>query len=139
MHMRHTLTIGFVLSLALGMSGCASSPSVSESTPETGGSASVADRAAADSTLPVSVTHNRSDGGITTLYIEPAAGVRGTLGTIEPGSTRTFSYRIQSATRQVKLIALNSMGQTLESESVTVPRGAGLSWDLQVNAVRIRR
>ena len=134
MPIRHAGPVGLALTLALGI-GCATTPAASSST-EASASTSAP---ASDSTMNVSVVHNRADGGTTTIYIEPAAGVRTTLGTIDAGSTRTFTYRIQGQNRQVKLIALNALGQTLQSEQITVPRGAGLTWDLQINSVRVRR
>lgn len=94
---------------------------------------------AADNVIRVEVNHNRADGGIATVYIEPAAGVRLTLGTIGPGERKTFPYRVEAQNRTVRLSAINAAGQTMTSEQITVPRGAGLLWDLQINSVRVRR
>jgi len=89
--------------------------------------------------MSVTVSHNRADGGTTTIYVDPSAGVRVALGTIDLGVTKSFTYRIEAQNRQVQLIAIDSNGRTLKSELITVPRGARLSWDLQINSLRVRR
>ena len=103
------------------------------------GAAVSAQDPAADAFIQVDVNHNRSDGGIATIYIEPAAGVRLTLGTINPGERKTFPYRVEAQNRTVRLLAINASGQTMTSSQITVPRGAGLTWDLQINSVRVKR
>jgi hypothetical protein len=95
--------------------------------------------AVASDLLQVEVNHNRPDGGTTTIYIEPAAGVRQTLGTIAPGERKTFPYRVEAKNRTVTLSAINASGQTLRSNQITVPQGAGITWDLQVNSLRLKR
>ena len=133
---RRLATLALSSSLALGAIACASTASTTDS-PAAGSPAT--SQVSSDSTMLVSVTHNRSDGGVTTIYIEPVSGVRSTLGTIESGMTKTFTYRPEALNRQVRLIALNASGQALQSEVITVPRGAGIAWNLQANSVRIRR
>ena len=134
MHIRFAGPVGLALTLVLGV-GCATAPAAgSSSEPSASTSAP-----ASDSTMSVSVTNNRVDGGAATIYVEPAAGVRTALGVVDPGSTKTFSYRVEAQNRQVKLIALNAAGQSMQSEQITVPRGAGRTWDLQINSVRVRR
>jgi hypothetical protein len=104
-----------------------------------GQEAPATDAAVATDVVRVEVSHNRADGGTTTVYIEPAAGVRQTLGTIAPGERKTFSYRVEAKNRTVTLSAINASGQTLRSSQITVPQGAGLAWDLQVNSLRLKR
>ena len=82
---------------------------------------------------------NDLNAGTTQVYIEPAAGVRTALGTLDPGQTRTFSFNAVNASRNVRLIAINAAGVSRTSESITVPRGAGLTWDIQVNTLRVKR
>ena len=101
--------------------------------------AASASTAPAENVIPIEINHNRSDGGISTIYVEPAAGVRVTLGTISPGERKTFPYHVEAANRTLTLSAINASGQTMRSTQTTVPRGAGLTWDLQVNSIRIRR
>ena len=139
MSIHRARSVAFALALLPGFTACATSPAATPETQAGAPPAAATDQAAADNTMSVSVVNNRADGGTATIYIEPAAGVRTTLGTVDPGSTRTFTYRIEAQNRQVKLIALNAAGQTMESERITVPRGAGLSWDLQINSLRVRR
>ena len=131
-------SIGSALILAMVTVACATSSSATPS--GNAGPAGVpATDQASDNVVPVSVTNNKLGGGTTTIYIEPSAGVRATLGTMDAGSTRTFSYRIDGQSRQVRLYAIDAQGQTVMSEMITIPRGAGLSWDLQINSVRVRR
>ena len=131
----HRSFLAFAL---IAAAGCATSPAASDPA-ATGTGTPAASEAAAENTIAVTVTHNQPDAGITTIYVEPAAGVRTTLGTIEVGSTKTFVYRVESQNRRVALVALNSQGQQIRSEQITVPRGAGLAWNLQINSVRISR
>ena len=126
------------LALVLAFTACATSPAASPET-DAGAAAPSTNQATSDGTMTVSVVNNRADGGAATIYIEPAAGVRTALGTVDPGATKSFTYRIEDQNRTVRLMALNALGQSLESERITVPRGAGLSWDLQINSVRVRR
>jgi hypothetical protein len=118
-------------------SACATRPA--EADPEAQRASPAADAAVVNNVIRVDVSHNRADGGTTTIYIEPAAGVRQTLGTIAPGERKTFPYRVEAQNRTVTLSAINATGQTLRSSQITVPQGAGLVWDLQVNAIRISR
>ena len=122
------------------MAACATSPAATSggAVPATDATPAVADEAAAN-TIRVEVNNNRPDAGTITAYIEPAAGVRTTLGTLGTGERKTFTYRVEAASRTVRLSAINASGQTLASEQITVPRGAGLVWDLQINSVRIKR
>jgi hypothetical protein len=114
---------------------CATRPAASDPAAQ----APATDAAIASNVLQVEVSHNRADGGTTTIYIEPAAGVRQTLGTIAPGERKTFPYHVEAKNRTVTLSAINASGQTLRSTQITVPQGAGLFWDLQVNSLRLKR
>lgn len=132
---RHALTA--MIAALLG--ACATSPAATSSG---GGAAADAAPATADpveNTIRVDVNNNRADAGSVTIYIEPAAGVRSTLGTLGTGERKTFTYRVEAASRNVRLSAITASGQTMTSSMVTVPRGAGLTWDLQINSVRITR
>jgi hypothetical protein len=122
------------------MAACATSPAATSggAAPATDATPAIADPSA-DNTIRVEVNNNRSDAGTITVYIEPAAGVRTTLGTLGTGERKMFTYRVEAASRTVRLSAINASGQALASEQITVPRGAGLAWDLQINSVRIRR
>jgi hypothetical protein len=126
--------------LVTAVCACATSPSATSSgTGAAGGAASASADPASDNVIRIDVNHNRSDGGTTTIYVEPAAGVRTTLGTIGQGERKVFEYHVEASNRNIKLIALNSMGQTMTSTPITVPRGAGVVWDLQINSIRTRR
>ena len=130
-------SFGFVF---LAAAGCATSPAATSDDAGATPARSTGQAPANENVILVSVNHNRADGGIATIYIEPTAGgVRETLGTIEQGTTKTFSYSVLSQNRTVRLIALNALGQSMTSSEITVPRGAGLNWDLGVNSVRVRR
>ena len=130
---------GLVALLVLGAGACATQGAAT-SGGEAGGAAQPASEAAAESNvIQVEVNHNRADGGIATIYIEPVAGVKLTLGTIAPGERKTFPYRVEAQNRTVRLSAINASGQTMTSSQITVPRGAGLLWDLQINSVRLKR
>ena len=126
--------------LAVLTAACATSPAATGSTGAAAGDAASATAdPAAENTIRVEVRQNRLDGGAMTVYIEPSAGVRTTLGMIDPGETKTFTYNAAGANRNVKLSALDATGRTTTSTAITVPRGAGLTWDIQVNALRIKR
>ncbi len=129
----------FAVLLASLAAGCATSPAATNSGGGAAGGTPPVSDAAAENTIRVEVRQNDLNAGTTTVYIEPAAGVRTALGILDPGQTRTFSFNAANANRNVKLIALNAAGVTKTSESITVPRGAGLTWDLQINSVRLKR
>ena len=133
---RHALTA----LLAILTTACATSPAATGSSGAAAGEATptTVDQAT-ESMIRVEVRQNRLDGGAMTVYVEPAAGVRTTLGVIDPGETKTFTYNAAGANRNLKLSALDATGRTTTSTAITVPRGAGLTWDIQVNAVRIKR
>lgn len=134
MSLRPSRVAGVIALLILASGACATR---SAGTADAGSSADAA--AADDQNIRVEVNHNRPDGGTATIYIEPSAGSRQTLGTIAPGERKTFYYRVQAQTRSVRLSAINSTGQTLTTGQTTVPRGAGLVWDLQINSLRVKR
>jgi hypothetical protein len=132
---------GILAGAALGvaLAACASSPAASAD-PGTAPDAPPVEASGAEvEQIRVTVVHNRTDGGSTTVYVEPTGGTREAVGTLESGTTRTFTYRVQGATRQIRLIAVTASGQPIESEPITIPPGAQVSWDLQLNSVRIRR
>ena len=122
------------ISLLVLLSACATTPSRAADDP-VAATPSGADLAA-DRVIRIEVKHDRADGGIATIYIQPVAGVRVSLGTIGAGESKVFSY--EAETRTITLIAIDASGQALMSRQTTVPRGAGLVWNLQVNSVRIR-
>ena len=128
-----------VSAILMFLAACATSPSATSTGNETPGTAasSAGDRAD-DAIIPVEVNHDRFGAGTATIYIQPASGVRSTLGTISSGETKVFSYRVESANRNVTLSALDASGQTVTSRQITVPRGAGLVWSLQVNSIRVK-
>jgi hypothetical protein len=133
MTLRRFLPAVTAIALLAFLSACASKQAASS------GEAPSVSTTAGENIMPIEVNHNRSDGGTTTIYVEPAAGVRHALGTISPGERKTFPYRIEAQNRTVTLSAINASGQTMRSTQITVPQGAGISWDLQVNSLRIRR
>ena len=96
------------------MTACATNPAATSggAAPGTDATPAVADPAA-DNTIRVEVNNNRPDAGTITAYIEPAAGVRTTLGTLGTGERKTFTYRVEAASRTVRLSAINASGQTL--------------------------
>jgi hypothetical protein len=125
---------------AIIASACATSPAATTSGGGAAGAAAPATSGSAtENTIRVEVRQNKLDAGTTTVYIEPAAGVRTALGTLDPGETKTFSYNATGVNRSVKLVALDASGSSTTSQTITVPRGAGLTWDLQINAVRVKR
>ena len=139
MSIRRFTGLAITALLASIAAGCATTPSATSSGGGAAGGASPTTTDASDNTISVEVRLNDLNAGTTTVYIEPAAGVRTALGTIEPGQTKTFSFNATGTSRNVKLVALNASGQSKTSSSITVPRGAGLTWDLQINSVRIKR
>lgn len=132
---RAAITLLVALSAA-----CATSPSATGTGTDVAATpAPTTTDADAENVIRVEVNNNRPDAGTMTIYIEPAAGVRTTLGTLASGERKVFPYRVEAANRNVRLSAITSSGQTITSEQITVPRGAGLAWDLQINSVRVRR
>jgi hypothetical protein len=105
----------------------------------TGTSGSAAGDENSPTTILIEVRHNRTDAGPATFFIEPASEVRTQLGSLQAGETGTFTFDPGALNRQVRLIGTTAMGQTVVSRAVTVPRGAGLSWDLRNNALLLRR
>ena len=88
--------------------------------------------------VQVTVVHGGGTGGNVTVYAEPTAGVRSAIGSLDPGDTKTFAYRVQDGNRRFRLVALNSTGQEIRSDVVTVARGAGVNWNIQINSIRVR-
>lgn len=125
------------ISLLVLLSACATTPSRGGADDPTAATTSGADPAE-DGVIRIEVKHDRADGGIATIYVQPLAGVRASLGTIGAGESKVFSYVVEAETRTITLIAINASGQAMVSRQTTVPRGAGLVWSLQVNSVRIR-
>ena len=125
--------------LLASVAACATSPSATSSGGGAAGGAAPASSDAADNTISVEVRLNDLNAGTTQVYIEPSNGVRTALGTIDPGQTRTFSFNAVNSNRTVRLVALNAAGASKTSDPITVPRGTGLSWDIQVNSLRLKR
>ena len=124
------------IALLVLLSACATTPSRAADDP-VDATPSAADLDA-DRVIRIEVKHDRADGGIATIYVQPVAGVRSSLGTIGVGESKVFSYIVEAATRTITLIAIDASGQAMMSRQTTVPRGAGLVWSLQVDSVRIR-
>ena len=95
--------------------------------------------AAVTSDIRVQVRNNMTDAGNVTIFIEPATEVRTQLGSLAAGETRTFIFTPTELNRVVRLIATTSMGGTIVSTGLTVPRGRNLTWDLRVNSLRVVR
>ena len=132
---RHYAVLGLIVLAA----ACATSPASTAGSPAPVADAGAAGAPTSENVIAVTVRNNRSDGGLTTIYIQPVSGVRTNLGTVDIGETKNFSYNIDLQNRQVVLTAITAMGQQIQSERITIPRGAGLNWDLQINSIRIRR
>lgn len=126
--------------LAAALLGCARSPAASPGpTPDPTPDTPPATQTAEADQIRITVVNNRTDAGVVTVHLEPAGGVRVTLGTVDAGTTRTFPHRVQGGNRTIKLVAVGATGSPVESEVVTVPSGSQLNWDLLLNAVRVRR
>jgi hypothetical protein len=93
----------------------------------------------ADGSIRVEVRNNLLDAGPITVFIEPASEVRTQLGSLAAGETRTFVFMPTELNRVVRMIALSSMGQTIVSTGITVPRGSNLTWDVRINSLRLIR
>ena len=139
MSIRRFSSLAVVALLASLTAGCATSPAATNSGGGAAGGAAPTTSDAADNTIRVEVRLNDLNAGTTQVYIEPANGVRTALGTIDAGQTRTFTFNALNANRTVRLVALTAAGGSKTSDSITVPRGSGLSWDIQVNSVRLKR
>ena len=139
MSTRRLSRLAFAALLASLAAACATSPAATNSGGGAAGSAAPATSDAADNTIRVEVRLNDLNAGTTQVYIEPANGVRTALGTLDPGQTRTFTFNAVNSNRTVRLVALNAAGTSKTSDPITVPRGAGLSWDIQVNSLRLKR
>lgn len=100
---------------------------------------STAENTAVTNDIRIEVRNNLSDGGNVTVFIEPALEIRTQLGSLASGETRTFVFTPPELNRVVRLIATSSMGPTIVSRGLTVPRGGNLSWDLRVNSLRVVR
>ena len=121
---------GFVFLILLGAIGVGCRPKPTDTAP---------DARPADGSIRVEVRNNLLDAGPITVFIEPASEVRTQLGSLAAGETRTFVFMPTELNRVVRLIALSSMGQTIVSTGVTVPRGANLTWDVRINSLRLIR
>jgi hypothetical protein len=139
MSIRRLSGLAFATLLASLVAACATSPAATNSGGGTAGGAAPTSADAADNTIRVEVRLNDLNAGTTQVYIEPANGVRTALGTVDPGQTRTFSFNAANSNRTVRLVALNATGASKTSEAIIVPRGAGLTWDIQVNSLRVKR
>jgi len=123
---------------ALVVGACATSPSASDGAAQASGAPSAPAAPVAENMIPVTVNYNMPDQGQLTVYIEPTGGIRSVLGIIQPNENKTFNFRV-SGSRHIKLDASSDAGGTIRSESITVPTGQGVIWDLALNNMRIRR
>ena len=116
------------LAFAFGIAACASS---SESaTP----ASTPAGSAVADENAVVVVDHNRMDNASAlVILIEPqGGGVRSSLGVVDPGSTKRFSYKAP-APGNYRLIAQGS----ITSPQFRLSNREIATWNMQTNRVTV--
>jgi hypothetical protein len=113
----------------LTVAACASSGGGTTQTPP-------AERAAVDQPglAIVEVTHNLTNNSSTlTILIEPQAGIRASLGTVEPGETKRFTYNATPG--NYTLVAQGS----ITSQSFRLSNTEMATWNMQTNRVMARK
>jgi hypothetical protein len=81
----------------------------------------------------VEVTHNLASNSSTlTILIEPQAGIRASLGTIEPGETKRFTYNAPPG--NYKLVVQGG----ISSQSFRLSNNEIATWNMQMNRVTPR-
>jgi hypothetical protein len=70
------------------------------------------------------------------VWIVPRTGPREMLGTVDPGTNRTFGVEARLAPDRYRLVAETTAGAEIVSRPFTVTDDvSGLTWDLGVNSV----
>ena len=106
------------------IAGCAAGGETAPATPQAGVASDLA---------VIEIMHN--DPAMTsaaTVLIEPAAGVRSTLGVVDPGQTRQFSYNATPGNYRLIIPGGKSSPEfRLSNREIA-------TWDMQLNRVRMR-
>ena len=91
-----------------------------------------ASAAAASGLAIVEIVHNDPAQSAVTVLIEPENGIRATLGIVDPGQTKQFTYNAQPGNYRLIIPG----GKT--SERFRLSNREIATWDMQTNRVRPR-
>lgn len=118
------LTALLAVALTLTLGACAAATS---SGAEAGASG------AGNTTLRVQ--NNLLPASTLTIHTVTDAGVRRTLGTVQPGATTTFRFDVQTGDR-LRFEATPQTGKVVQTTALTLSPGRTLRWDVNANAIR---
>jgi hypothetical protein len=107
------------------------------STPEQGAESGGGGAALATDESVVTVDNNHTSFTTITIFLVPeSGGVRQSLGVVEAGQTRTFPIALQNG--PYRLLAQLTAGD-LQSDRFNVTGRSSITWDLNLNRVRVVR
>ena len=88
---------------------------------------------AASALAVIEVMHNDMGNASTvTIMITPAAGIRSSLGVVEPGQTKRFNYDAPAGNYRLSVQGTNKESQSFRLSNREVAR-----WDMQTNRVQV--
>lgn len=74
---------------------------------------------------------------VTVYAVETTGGTRRLLGSVSPNRTESFRLRMPLSTSTYRLVARTTGGSEVVSTPITITEGDTLSWDMQINALRV--
>ena len=81
----------------------------------------------------IEVMHNdMNNASAVTIMITPAAGIRSSLGIVEPGQTKRFNYDAPPGNYRLSIQGTNKESQSFRLSNREVAR-----WDMQTNRVQV--
>lgn len=90
-----------------------------------------------DDGVQIRVENNTIPPTSLTISIQPEIGTRRLLGSMTPSSTRTFEYEAGVAAGEYVLLGETVSGQTLRSRPFLLSGDARVTWDVNLNVVRV--
>lgn len=87
----------------------------------------------------VAVQNNLVPPTALTVYLVSAEGRRNVLGSVSPGSSRTFEFEPPRSSEEYVLQAETAEGRDLQSNRFTLAPGDEVSWSVRTNIVEVSR
>lgn len=102
-----------------------------------GNEADVGPNGAAEGTVTVEVQNNLTPSASVTVLVADPTEMQRVLGTVETGRTGTFALDTSSLTAGYRLVAETADGSTIQSDPVDALGAATVTWDLELNVLRV--
>ena len=120
---------------AFGLSALAFASRSSSGTP---GAAATPAAEAADTTLSIKILNDHASAGTFVLFIELVGGVRQSLGTVQAGTSPTFTFAAARGSAYV-LIQQTDTGDTNTSNRFTFTVPTSVTWDMNTRRLTVLR